>query len=212
MGVSKNRGTPKWMVYNGKPYFLMDDLGVFPLFLETPKSKTKELKTWDFAQVFSIQASSDVGLAGFSDFGERRVRWMETTHLFRYPTKQLTCPLKTNHIERTFQRTQTSIFKGYLSFQEDKYHQNKWWMFNGYVSLRECIWSWMAEKIKGRTYGHVLNLLPFLSTSEGWKDLQNNRKGPNCCYRRIWQHRIDLDCLNKSSNKYPKCLWIQNIP
>jgi len=27
MGVSKNRGTPKWMVYNGKPYFLMDDLG-----------------------------------------------------------------------------------------------------------------------------------------------------------------------------------------
>ena len=35
MGVSKNRGTPKWMVYNGKPYFLMDDLGV-PLFSETP--------------------------------------------------------------------------------------------------------------------------------------------------------------------------------
>ena len=34
MGVSKNRGTPKWMVYNGKPYS-MDDLGV-PLFLETP--------------------------------------------------------------------------------------------------------------------------------------------------------------------------------
>ena len=27
---------PKWMVYNGKPYFLMDDLGV-PLFSETPK-------------------------------------------------------------------------------------------------------------------------------------------------------------------------------
>ena len=35
MGVTKNRGTPKWMVYNGKPYFLMDDLGV-PLLLETP--------------------------------------------------------------------------------------------------------------------------------------------------------------------------------
>ena len=35
MGVSKNNGTPKWMVYDGKPYFLMDDLGV-PLFLETP--------------------------------------------------------------------------------------------------------------------------------------------------------------------------------
>ena len=28
---------PKWMVYNGKPYFYMDDLGV-PLFLETPIS------------------------------------------------------------------------------------------------------------------------------------------------------------------------------
>ena len=27
--------TPKWMVYNGKPYFLMDDLGGNPLFSET---------------------------------------------------------------------------------------------------------------------------------------------------------------------------------
>ena len=35
MGVSKNNGTPKRMVYNGKPYVEMDDLGV-PLFLETP--------------------------------------------------------------------------------------------------------------------------------------------------------------------------------
>ena len=35
MGVSKNRGTPKWMVYNGKPY-KMDDLGV-ALFSETSK-------------------------------------------------------------------------------------------------------------------------------------------------------------------------------
>ena len=36
MGVSKNSGTPKWMVYNGKPYYSkLDDLGV-PLFLETP--------------------------------------------------------------------------------------------------------------------------------------------------------------------------------
>ena len=37
MGVSKNTGTPKWMVYNGKPYEQMDDLGI-ALFLETPKS------------------------------------------------------------------------------------------------------------------------------------------------------------------------------
>ena len=35
VGVSKNRGTPKWMVYDGKPPIKMDDLGV-PLFLETP--------------------------------------------------------------------------------------------------------------------------------------------------------------------------------
>ena len=33
MDVSKNRGTPKWMVYNGKPYFLIHDLGGFPIFL-----------------------------------------------------------------------------------------------------------------------------------------------------------------------------------
>ena len=35
MGIGKNKGTPKWMVYNGNPYFLMDDLEV-PLFSETP--------------------------------------------------------------------------------------------------------------------------------------------------------------------------------
>ncbi len=37
MGVSKNRGTPKWMVYFMENPIKMDDLGV-PLFLETPKS------------------------------------------------------------------------------------------------------------------------------------------------------------------------------
>ena len=36
--VSKNRGTPKWMVYNKKTYLKMDDLGV-PLFLETAKKR-----------------------------------------------------------------------------------------------------------------------------------------------------------------------------
>ena len=29
MGVSKNSATPKWIVYKGKPYEQMDDLGVF---------------------------------------------------------------------------------------------------------------------------------------------------------------------------------------
>ena len=28
MGVSKNSGIPKWMVYNGKPYEQMDNFGV----------------------------------------------------------------------------------------------------------------------------------------------------------------------------------------
>ena len=37
-GCFQNRGTSKWIVYNGKPGspIKMDDLGVFPLFLETP--------------------------------------------------------------------------------------------------------------------------------------------------------------------------------
>ena len=46
MGVSKNNGIPKWMVYNGK-LIKMDDLGV-PLFLETPiypPSENKKKKT-----------------------------------------------------------------------------------------------------------------------------------------------------------------------
>ena len=37
MGVSKNRGTPKWMVYFMENPIKMHDLGV-PLFLETPIS------------------------------------------------------------------------------------------------------------------------------------------------------------------------------
>ena len=36
MGVSKNRGIPKWMVKIMENPIKMDDLGVFPLFLETP--------------------------------------------------------------------------------------------------------------------------------------------------------------------------------
>ena len=35
MDVSKNKGSPKWMVYKGK-LIRIDDLGK-PLFLETPK-------------------------------------------------------------------------------------------------------------------------------------------------------------------------------
>ena len=37
MDVSESRGTPKWMVYNGKPYLQMDDLGGFnPIFGNIP--------------------------------------------------------------------------------------------------------------------------------------------------------------------------------
>ena len=44
MDVSKNRGTPKWMVYNGKPYEQMDDLGGnTPIFGSTPISHLGQL-------------------------------------------------------------------------------------------------------------------------------------------------------------------------
>ena len=38
MGVSKNRGTPKWMVYKGSNPIRIDDFGETHLFLETPIS------------------------------------------------------------------------------------------------------------------------------------------------------------------------------
>ena len=46
MDVSKNIGTPKWMVYDAKNPMKMDDLGV-PFFLETPKC-------WKLEDVFSF--------------------------------------------------------------------------------------------------------------------------------------------------------------
>ena len=45
MGVSKNNGTPKWMVYFMENPIKMDDLGV-PLFLETHICKYKY--TWSY--------------------------------------------------------------------------------------------------------------------------------------------------------------------
>ena len=42
-GVSKNRGTSKWMVYNGNP-IKMDDLGV-PLFSETPIKRLRHVES-----------------------------------------------------------------------------------------------------------------------------------------------------------------------
>ena len=50
MDVSKNNGTPEWMVYNGK-LIKMDDLGV-PLFLETSIYHTRMLGDWSRRSVF----------------------------------------------------------------------------------------------------------------------------------------------------------------
>ena len=46
VGVSKNRGTPKWMVYDGKPYEQMDDLGGPPLFLEKNNIHPWKINGW----------------------------------------------------------------------------------------------------------------------------------------------------------------------
>ena len=57
MGVSKNTDTPKWMVYNGKPYFLLDDLGgntpifrnthMFPFIKKTGHCAQPSPSPWD---------------------------------------------------------------------------------------------------------------------------------------------------------------------
>ena len=82
LGVSKNRGTPKWMVYNGKPYFWMDDLGgKHPLFFgniqRTPSWSSVEKIAKQFAVVISawrpwrrcgqiVEAGQWVNLLSFS--------------------------------------------------------------------------------------------------------------------------------------------------
>ena len=43
MGVSKNRGTPKWMVYSGKPYLKWMIWGGNPLFSETSIEREREI-------------------------------------------------------------------------------------------------------------------------------------------------------------------------
>ena len=48
LGVSKNRGTPKWMIYNGKPYFLMDDLGGKPTIFGNIHFFLRFFLTWKF--------------------------------------------------------------------------------------------------------------------------------------------------------------------
>ena len=53
MGVSKNRGTPKWMVKIMENPIKMDDLGV-PLFLETPIYHLKKLITEHLPEFFGL--------------------------------------------------------------------------------------------------------------------------------------------------------------
>ena len=69
MGVSKNRGTPKWMVYNGKP-IKMDDFGV-PLFSET---STLFLMTLLRFPVFC----HDLLMAAFGNFSPKKSSSQET--------------------------------------------------------------------------------------------------------------------------------------
>ena len=49
MGVSKNTGTPRWMVYNGNPYYLLDDLGGKPhYFRKHPYDMVVYFQAWCF--------------------------------------------------------------------------------------------------------------------------------------------------------------------
>ena len=60
MGGSKNRDTPKWMVYNGKLYIkiCMIFWGETPLFLETPNSLAGKHIDQHFDSKFTVALSS----------------------------------------------------------------------------------------------------------------------------------------------------------
>jgi len=46
MGVSKYSGTPKWMVYNGKAYYQMDDLAGKPTIYGNTHTREIKIKDW----------------------------------------------------------------------------------------------------------------------------------------------------------------------
>ena len=57
MGVSKNRGAPKWMVYNGKNPIKMDDLGGTTIFGNihiSEKQSTNNSKWWNLLKFFKV--------------------------------------------------------------------------------------------------------------------------------------------------------------
>ena len=69
MGVSKNRGTPKWMVYNGNP-IKMDDLGGKPIIFGNIQIENAILKTAVFLEEAAIPVHLTHDLES-SKFGER---------------------------------------------------------------------------------------------------------------------------------------------
>ncbi len=85
--VSKNRGgklflTPQngWFIINGNPYFFMDDLGGFPLFLETPIQETIESNHWKPIQ-FKLSLDS-WKLHQNRDVKDIASSWLRLTMLF----------------------------------------------------------------------------------------------------------------------------------
>ena len=83
MGVSKNIGTPKWMVYNGKHYFNLDDLGV-PLFLETPKYIYIYCIIHHYTVLWGSQTLSSEKKTNFG-FGERWSLGKEVNFIAKFP-------------------------------------------------------------------------------------------------------------------------------
>ena len=81
MGVSKNRGKPPKMdgENNGKPYFLMDDLGI-PLSLETPIWKTRAVTTFGLLGC-PRKLGSMVRINGLFSLLINGVYWGDMTHL-----------------------------------------------------------------------------------------------------------------------------------
>ena len=86
MGVSKNRGAPKWMVKIMETPIKMDDLGV-PLFSETPKSSSRTL---DF-HVFDI---ADAGSSNCRQLGSWREKNMEDLFGFITTKKKMATPTR----------------------------------------------------------------------------------------------------------------------
>ena len=105
MGVSKNGGTPKWMIYNGKPYDQMDDLGGKPTILGNIPILGKKI-FFGHKNPYSLIAiiSPDfVGIAGPVFFPKKGIETAQNTwkylkmsiHLKCFKDFQLTNPVWT---------------------------------------------------------------------------------------------------------------------